>query len=170
MNYDKIRVILDDKTDVFRDIAIDPSASLADLHQQIYSSFGFNGQEMASFYTCDSEWVQDQEISLMDMGEGQNMQHTTVEEARELSNKKLIYVYDFMNLWTFFVEWIDQIPALGDGAKSGVVFSFGNLPDDVPEKSFDGDEIDEEDLFEDEFGLNDEDLDDYGFHDEETWN
>jgi hypothetical protein len=40
----------------------------------------------------------------------------------------------------------------------------------VPEKSFDGEEIDEEDLFEDEFGLNDEDLDDYGFHDEETWN
>ena len=54
MKYDKIRVILDDQSDVFRDIVIDPSASLADLHQQIYSSFGFNGNEMASFYTCDS--------------------------------------------------------------------------------------------------------------------
>ncbi|MEY3599860.1 MAG: hypothetical protein RLZZ463_637, partial [Bacteroidota bacterium] len=98
MKYDKIRVILDDQSDVFRDIAIDPSATLADLHQQIYSSFGFNGNEMASFYTCDSEWVQDREISLMDMGEGENMQDTTVEAARELSHKKLIYVYDFMNL------------------------------------------------------------------------
>ena len=59
----KFRVILDAKEDIFRDIAIEKEATLEDLHNTIVNAFGFDGSEMASFYTCDDEWNQGEEIS-----------------------------------------------------------------------------------------------------------
>ena len=50
----KFRVILDVKEDVFRDIIIQGEATLEDLHNVINQSFGFAGDEMASFYLTDS--------------------------------------------------------------------------------------------------------------------
>ena len=66
----KIRVILNTEEDVIRDIAIDASASLEDLHNAVTNSFGFTGEEMASFYRSDETWVQGEEHPLFDMGEG----------------------------------------------------------------------------------------------------
>ena len=45
----KFRVILDVKEDVFRDIMIQGEATLEDFHNVINQSFGFAGDEMASF-------------------------------------------------------------------------------------------------------------------------
>jgi hypothetical protein len=39
----------------FRDIAILADDTLEDLHNAIFNSFGFDGMEVASFYTCDLE-------------------------------------------------------------------------------------------------------------------
>ena len=49
----KFRVILDSEEDVFRDIAIFAEDTLEDLHNAIFNSFGFDGMDVASFYTCD---------------------------------------------------------------------------------------------------------------------
>ena len=51
-------------------IAIEKEATLEDLHNTIVNAFGFDGSEMASFYTCDDEWNQGEEISLFDVSEG----------------------------------------------------------------------------------------------------
>jgi hypothetical protein len=32
---------------------------------QFFNSFGFDGMEVASFYTCDETWNQEDEISLL---------------------------------------------------------------------------------------------------------
>jgi hypothetical protein len=58
------RVILDAEEDVFRDIAILEDDTLEDL-QCYFNSFGFDGMEVASFYTCDETWNQEEEISLL---------------------------------------------------------------------------------------------------------
>ena len=55
----KFRVILDVEEDVFRDIAILSTETLEDLHNAIINSFGFDGSEVGSFYTCDDEWAQE---------------------------------------------------------------------------------------------------------------
>ena len=55
----KIRIILDANEDIFRDIEIEAHNSLEEFHNAIAQSFGFMGNEMASFYTCDDEWKQD---------------------------------------------------------------------------------------------------------------
>jgi hypothetical protein len=39
--------------------------TLEDLHNAIFNSFGFDGMEVASFYTCDETWNQEDEISLL---------------------------------------------------------------------------------------------------------
>ena len=65
----KIRAILDVKKDVFRDIIVDESINLEKLHFSIAKSFGFKGQEMASFYRTDDNWEQGEEIPLFDMSE-----------------------------------------------------------------------------------------------------
>ena len=45
----RIRVILDVDDDVLRDIEISSTSTLEDLHNAIIQSFGFLGNEMASF-------------------------------------------------------------------------------------------------------------------------
>ncbi|MGC1515699.1 MAG: hypothetical protein WA810_08985, partial [Maribacter sp.] len=107
----KIRIILDADEDIFRDIEIDAQNSLEDFHNAITQAFGFLGNEMASFYTCDEEWQQDEEIALFDMSESGSdvrlMNENFLEDVMTENNPKLIYVYDFLSMWTFFVELAD---------------------------------------------------------------
>ncbi|MCE2612696.1 plasmid pRiA4b ORF-3 family protein [Flavobacteriaceae bacterium D16] len=136
----KIRIILDAEEDIFRDIEIEGSNTLEDLHNTITQSFGFLGNEMASFYTCDDRWNQEDEIPLFDMGEGEAplrfMKDTLVQDILTEENPKLIYVYDFLSMWTFFVELAD-ISRKEDGRTyPNLLFSFGELPDAPPEKQF----------------------------------
>ena len=66
----RIRVILDVRDDVFRDIEIQGSDTLEDLHEAIVRSFDLDGREMASFYLSDDEWNQGEEITLFDLSDG----------------------------------------------------------------------------------------------------
>jgi hypothetical protein len=161
----KIRVILDTEEDIFRDLEIDDSNSLEEFHNAITQAFGFMGTEMASFYTCDQEWNQDEEIALFDMSEsGSNvrlMNETSLNDVLTENNPKLIYVYDFMSMWTFFVELADIVEKEDGRVYPNVLFSFGELPDSPPEKSFESKpSIDIDDNFE---GYDDLDFD-------ENWN
>ncbi len=136
----KIRIILDAQDDIFRDIEIDASNSMEEFHNAISQSFGFLGNEMASFYTCDNEWKQDQEIALFDMSETGSevrlMNETFIEDLMNEQNPKLIYVYDFLSMWTFFVELADIVENIPGIAYPNVLFSFGELPETPPEKNF----------------------------------
>ena len=78
-----------------------------DLHNVITQSFGFDGSEMASFYLSNDSWEQGQEIALFDMGQSneiQMMNETKIEDLINESETRLIYIYDFLNMWTFLVE------------------------------------------------------------------
>lgn len=45
----KFRAILDTKEDIFRDIAIEQTDTLEDLHNAIINAFGFDGSENGFF-------------------------------------------------------------------------------------------------------------------------
>jgi hypothetical protein len=49
----KIRIILDAEEDIFRDLEIEAHNTLEEFHNALTQAFGFLGNEMASFYTCD---------------------------------------------------------------------------------------------------------------------
>jgi hypothetical protein len=139
----KIRIILDAQDDIFRDIEIEASNSMEEFHNAIAQSFGFLGNEMASFYTCDNEWKQDEEIALFDMSESGSdvrlMNETILENVMTGQHPKLIYVYDFLNMWTFFVELADIVENDAGVVYPNVLFSFGELPETPPEKKFKAD-------------------------------
>jgi hypothetical protein len=161
----KIRVILDTEEDIFRDLEIEDSNSLEELHNAITQAFGFMGTEMASFYTCDEEWNQDEEIALFDMSEsGSNvrlMNETFLTDTLTEKQPKLIYVYDFLSMWTFFVELADIVEKEDGRVYPNILFSFGELPDSPPEKSFESKpSVDIDDDF--------ENYDDLDF--DENWN
>ena len=136
----KIRIILDAKEDIFRDIEIEANNSMEEFHNAIAQSFGFLGNEMASFYTCDNNWKQDEEIALFDMSESGSdvrlMNETFLEDVLTVKTPKLIYVYDFLNMWTFFVELADIVEEEAGRSYPNILFSFGELPESPPERKF----------------------------------
>jgi len=161
----KIRVILDVEEDVIRDIVVNEAISLENLHFTIAKSFGFNGQEMASFYRADNQWEQGIEIPLCDMSDDDgaiSMGNCNVTDILRKTGDKLIYVYDFFSMWTFFVELIDP-KAKSTGELSKRVFSFGKTPKEAPEKEFTSEKLlDEDDYFNDDFdNIDDIDFDNY---------
>ena len=175
----KFRVILDVEEDVFRDIAIHEEDTLEDFHNAIVNAFGFDGMEVASFYTCDDTWNQEDEIPMFDIGDVPGEQKIMSDYALNdlLSNEqtKIIYVYDFINMWTFLVELASIEDHEVGVVYPSLLFSVGELPDTAPENEFEADNDDYKSEFEDD--LDEDDLDmfdgednfeDYGF--EENWN
>ncbi|WP_420400360.1 IS1096 element passenger TnpR family protein [Flagellimonas sp.] len=136
----KIRIILDAEEDIFRDLEIEATNTLEEFHNSITQAFGFGGSEMASFYTCDEDWNQDEEIALFDMSENGSdvrlMNETVLEDVLTEQSPKMIYVYDFLSMWTFFVELADMVEKEDGRSYPNVLFSFGELPDAPPEKKF----------------------------------
>ena len=175
----KFRVILDTEEDIFRDIAILQDATLEDLHNAIVNAFGFDGSEVASFYTCDNKWNQQDEIAMFDsgevLGEQKIMSDYSLLELLDKQNTKIIYVYDFINMWTFLVE-LAAIEAI-DGAQTypATLFSHGEMLLDAQDNIFDTEQEDfysefEDDLDQDDLDMFDQDdsFEDFGF--EENWN
>jgi len=143
----KIRVILDAKEDVFRDIAVEEDIQLEELHNAVAQAFGFDASEMAAFYNCDDNWNQQEQYSLFDMGEEETalMSETPMKDILNEEGTKLIYVYDFFNMWTFFVELASVESKSTEFSYPQLLFSFGVLPESPPEKEFNFETEDEND-------------------------
>jgi hypothetical protein len=109
----KFRVLIDtlEEENAFRDISIDSSYSFEMLHEAIIVAFEFGGGQMASFYLSNEDWDKGQEIGLMDMtGEKSDfasMTETLISDKVDKVNQKLLYVYDFLTMWCFFVELVE---------------------------------------------------------------
>jgi len=162
----KIRIVLDTEQDVFRDIIVDESINLEELHFTIAKSFGFKGQEMASFYMSDDSWEQGVEIPLFNMSDDEralSMSSCDMVQVLKEEGDKMIYVYDFFSMWTFYVELSEVFET--DEELPFIALSFGTTPDEAPEKTFTAeDNLDDMDLFDDDSGfdnIDDLDLDNF---------
>ena len=164
----KIRVILNTEEDVIRDIAIDASASLEDLHNAVTNSFGFTGEEMASFYRSDETWVQGEEHPLFDMGEGVDqkiqMGEVILNDAFIRENDKMIYVYDFFNMWSFYVELIQTDFDHDNVELPSLLFSLGLVPNDAPEIQFETEDLSVDDFEEDQLEEFDDEFGDFSYN------
>jgi hypothetical protein len=150
----RLRVILDNDTkeDILRDVEIDKNSNLTDLHELILLSFNFSADQMASFFTVDEDWNQINEISLMNFDEStDSMDSMLITNVLNNQNTKLLYIYDFMNMWTFYVELIEEAKEINNILYPRIIFSVGNVPEKAPEKKFTNELKGEEDLDEDEY-------------------
>ncbi|MCC5917219.1 MAG: hypothetical protein JJU02_07810 [Cryomorphaceae bacterium] len=136
MNLFSFIITLDDERNtVLRQIIVEGQLSLFDFHQKIVKAFELDPGEMASFYHVEGEWETTEEIPMepFDEKSGQrSMMNTTVEDVFH-NHQRMVYVYDFLYLWTFFVE---KVKLADDISTPGVVVSVGTLPQNAPDKSF----------------------------------
>lgn len=165
----RFRIILDTEEDVFRDIEIQEEATLEEFHNVITQSFGFDGTEMASFYVSDEQWNQGEEISLFDMSDGNQpvrlMNETILDSVVNEASTRLIYIYDFLSLWTFMVE-LAEIAEFENGREyPNVMFTHGQLPENAPDKEF---KADDSENFDEEGFIDIDDYDEMDFN--ENWN
>lgn len=172
----KIRVILDAKESIFRDIEIKDKQTLWNLQLGIKSAFSLPGDELSSFYFSDEEWSEGRAVPLEDMsddGDGEIMSDVYVNEGFAQKGDKMRFQYGFMDLWEFFcelVEIIDEKPSVNYPITS---FRFGNVPLKAPSKngSSGGSKKSAMPIMDDDFGFEDDykamDFDDDDFDDEE---
>ena len=163
----RFRVILDAEEDVFRDIEMLQESTLEDLHNTIIQSFGFDGTEMASFYASDDNWTQGEEFSQFDMGgEVRLMNETSLDSVLSEDKTKMIYVYDFLNMWTFLVELAEIADPEDSIDYPNLMFVHGQIPNSAPEKEFIGESEEGSAEFDDDFDI--DDYDNLSF--DENWN
>lgn len=134
----KLRIILDTKEDIFRDVEIKGKQSLWNLHLGIKSAFSLMGEDLSIFNLLDEDGIVIKSVPLEDMsddGEGEIMSDVYISEAFEKTGDKIHFQYGFMDLWEFFcelVEIIDEKPAVNYPI---TVFRFGNMPLKAPSKT-----------------------------------
>jgi len=168
----RFRIILDTEEDVFRDLEIRQSATLEDFNNAIIQSFGFDGMEMASFYISNEGWEQGEEISQFDMSEGMDsirlMNETLIEDVVSERSTKLLYVYDFLNMWRFMIELAEIAEAEDGVAYPNLMYVQGQVPDQAPEIAFKADksEDDYNDGYDEDIDI--DDLDNLDF--DQNWN
>ena len=155
----RLRIILDVKEDVLRDIEIEDTATFEDLHHAITQAFGFLGNEMASFYLSNENWEQGEELPLeaMDISQ-ESFQEKELNTIISATQHQLIYVYDFLNLWTFFVELMEVGELLVGTIYPNLIHAQGDVPEEAPEKIFESQNSEGEDH---EGDFEEEDTDDY---------
>lgn len=166
----RFRVILDTEEDVFRDIEILADSTLEDLHNTILQSFGFDGTEMASFYLSDDEWNQGEEFSQFEVDDSENhvrlMNETTLDDVVSEDQTKLIYIYDFLSLWTFLVELAEIAEPDPSMDYPNLMYVHGQIPINPPEKEFTTEKEEFSGDFDDDLDI--DDYDDLSF--DENWN
>ncbi len=145
-----IRVVLDVVEDVFRDIEIASDAPLTHLHAATLDAFGWYGDEMASFYRSNASWDRGEEIPLMAMPEGfeeeaeamgfedmdlsaaprkaNSMESLAVGDLLAQVNDRAVYVYDFLRMWCFYVELMDQKAPESGAQYPRLIHEFGTAP------------------------------------------
>lgn len=131
----RFRVLIDSgEEEIFRDIDIKENQTLEDLHNSIQLAFEFDNSQMASFYLSDKEWVKGDEITLFDMNDESSavelevMKNIKLSEIVEDDKLRMIYVFDFMNIWTFYLDLSQVLPVSGKVKYPSIVNFVGEAP------------------------------------------
>jgi len=150
----KFRIILNVEEDVLRDIVIDSNITLIEFSKIISSEFGFDSSEISTFHHSNENWEQLDEIKIFKIDElDQIMDNTPISNFFLSKGDKLIYIYDFLNYWTFFIELYELDESVKvDSYKC--INSVGEVPKTPPSDIFDinavkedSDELDFDDTF-----------------------
>ena len=149
-----IRITLESKDDVIREIEIKSDCFLNELHSYIVEVFNLDSKELASCYVIDSELELQQEIPLLCFEENNSsMDSTKTNSLLIKENDKLLYIYDYMKMWRFLVE---LIAIENDFTENSCTLKIGEIPNEAPEIIFTKDNQDNT--------YNDNDLDEYEYY------
>ena len=156
-----IRCVLDTNEDIIRDIALLPSSDLNLLHIAILKAFEIDQGEMCSFFHSNRNWEQGEEISMMnyDPAVGRNaLESENVAGCFKEVGSRMLYVYDFLKLWTFYLELVAFPEPEMDKTYPRLIGKVGERPTEPPFKEMEVEEDPTQPLGEeDDFEASDED-------------
>ncbi len=127
----RFKVRFEDQDDFLREIELRADQTFEDFHQAILGNLGLDPGMLASFFICDHRYRKQKEIKLVDPGNaadlGTKAEHTdaagSVESGKlvmhqsELKefiddpHQRMIFIYDYLNRWTFYLELLKILPA-----------------------------------------------------------
>ena len=170
-------VILSDEVDDFvREIQIESDATFLELNDAILESVGYGKDQMTSFLVCNDYWEIENEITLVDMDTSSEqdslvMDRTRIEEFVSEEGQKLMFVFDYLNERSFFME-LKSVITNKSVDKAICEVSRGVAPAQVLDGLFMDDTKLEKDLTLDGFGdfdyeddFNDDELDNLSIND-----
>ena len=134
----KLRIILDTKENIFRDVEIKDKQCLWNLHLAIKSAFALTGDDLSIFNILDEDGVVVKTVPLEDMsddGDGEIMSDVYINEAFEKPGDKIHFQYGFMDLWEFFCEFVEVVDEKSVINYPVTVFRFGKIPLKAPSKT-----------------------------------
>ena len=117
----KIVFICDEVEDFLREITIDADATFLALNTAILDACGYADDQITSFYTCNDEWEQKEQITREDMGIGASdqdiyiMENTVLRDFIHDEGQKLIYVFDPFNDRVFYMKVSEIITGKSGG-------------------------------------------------------
>jgi hypothetical protein len=133
----KFRIILNVKNDVLRDIIVDSSISLIEFSNIISSEFGFDSSEISTIHHTDENWEQLEEIKIFKIDDQDKiMDNVSISNFFIAKDDKLIFIYDFLNYWTFFVELYEVGEFNINDEKYLTINSIGEVPKEAPSDIF----------------------------------
>jgi len=123
----KLRMLLDDQDDFLRDYEIRSNQTFLNLYELIRQTVKLQGNELASFFICDSKWRKKKEITLMDMQDETEadqqidddddefrkpqkklptfiMGNVKIKDFIEDPAQRMLLEYDFLNPTVFYIE------------------------------------------------------------------
>ena len=110
-NY-KFRMVLEDQDDFVRDYEIRSNQSFLELYNIIRQTVTLRGNELASFFICDSKWRKRKEIMLLDMKEEKIAESSDEEEEDEFrkpSKKLPIFIMENTKIKDFIEDPAQRI-------------------------------------------------------------
>ena len=122
----KFKLTFEEYEDISRVIEIKSSQTFFEFHKAILDSVGFDQKQMASFYMSNDTWKKEQEITLEDMSDDKDENSIPIPTMKDsrLSmfvndpHQKIVYVYDFIEMWTMHLELV----AIEMKEKSGIKY------------------------------------------------
>lgn len=186
MDY-RFEISLPNSSEFRCEIAISGEQTFQQFHDKIVETLGYDGSQMASFFTLDKTGNRVKEIALMEMSTDDDddnntlvMDVTTIREVVNASCIELEYVFDFLANRYFKVEYAGEY--IGDSADvlPLCVYCDGEIPSQVgygtnDNWDFDKPEEEYDDSFLDEFGESrkqggdDDEDEDYRFGDDDEY-
>lgn len=109
MKYLTVKVLLETKGTVYRDLLLSETDRLNIVHKSIKKAFDFKGDQLASFIQENEGWGNDLEIPLENLmdAESKEMKDVTIGELLKEEGDQLLYNYDYLNEWKFYLEVIE---------------------------------------------------------------
>lgn len=146
----KFRMIVENQDDFVRDYEIGSNQSFQELYDIIRQTVTLRGNELASFFICDSRWRKKKEITLLNMQDETVADSKKVDEEDELRKpakklstfimenskikdfiedpaQRILLEYDFLKPTVFFIELFKIFDAKEDVAYPKCVKQEGEL-------------------------------------------